>query len=82
MSDESSNDPQPAPPPPACGEEIRESAWQVAQQAAQMFGEIGGGAAGLTGAALAAKQMLKGNSGSTPPSAPSPETGSAPGDSD
>ena len=51
---------QPSPPPQQ-EEELRGSAWMVAQQAAQMFGEVGGGAAGFATAAHLARGLVGGS---------------------
>lgn len=62
---------QPAPQPPLGEEEIRGSAWMIAQQAAQMVGEVGVGVGGIAGAVQVAKGMIGGSKssgeGASPP---------------
>jgi len=69
MNDETQNNGQPPRAEPPAQEEraIQESAWQVAQQVAQMFGEVGGGVAGLATAANIGSKMLAGRKPSEPP---------------
>jgi hypothetical protein len=69
----SSNE-NPRPQPPVRGEtEIREGAWQVIQQGAQVFGEIGGGIAGIAaGVKVIGDKFGGGSSGGSTPSQSTP----------
>jgi hypothetical protein len=70
MADNTGQQAPPTPPPTQQYEEraIRESAWQVVQQGAQVVGELGGGVGGI---ALAV-HLAKGGGGTSPPSSPPP----------
>jgi len=68
---------QPSQPLPRGEEELRGSAWMVAQQAAQMVGEIGVGVGGIAGAVQVAKGMVGGSKSG--PDSPSPPQGHSPG---
>lgn len=61
--------PRTEPPPRGDGvlppREIRGSGWMVAQQTAQMIGELGGGIGGIAGAVHVAKEV-KGQSKNRP----------------
>jgi hypothetical protein len=65
---------QQTPTPPAQSEEraIRESAWQVIQQGAQVFGATGVGAGGFATALHLAKARKGGGTPSEPPQPPAP----------
>lgn len=71
MSDHDQGQAANQPGPPEYGEKaIRESAWQVVQQGAQVIGELGGGIGGIA-AAVHVATNLKGPGGDPP--APPPE---------
>jgi hypothetical protein len=67
------HDPQvPQQPLPHDQQEIREGAWQVIQQGAQVFAEVGGGAAGFATAAHLGRRLFDG-SGSSGDAGPPPQ---------
>lgn len=71
MTDENTSQ-VPLGQPAEVDKSVREGAWQVVQQGAQVVGELGGGIGGVA-AAVALAKAGKGGGGSPPPQSPPDE---------
>jgi hypothetical protein len=72
MTEQNAGQPPSSTPPSLEERALKESAWQVVQQGAQVVGELGGGIGGIAAAVHVATNLKRGGSAATQGDTPSP----------